>query len=100
MENSKDIFVIKKDGTKEKFELDKVINAIKKSAQRVLIEFTPAQVEEICTLVQKEVEDCGRNEVYIQNHCNQFIAFLLLCLFGRYKRVGRFSSSTRRNARS
>ena len=70
MENSKDIFVIKKDGTKEKFELDKVINAIKKSAQRVLIEFTPAQVDEICALVEKEVEDCGRSEVYIHDMHN------------------------------
>ena len=70
MENSKDIFVIKKDGTKEHFEINKVINAIKKSAMRVLITFTPEQIDEICYLVQKEVEDCGRSDIYIQDMHN------------------------------
>ena len=70
MENNKDIFVIKKDGTKEHFEINKVINAIKKSAMRVLITFTPEQIDEICYLVQKEVEDCGRNDIYIQDMHN------------------------------
>ena len=43
MDNSdlKDFYVIKKDGTKEHFDINKVINAVQKSAARVLIKFTP-----------------------------------------------------------
>ena len=72
MENneSKCFFVIKKDGTKEKFEISKVVNAVKKSAQRVLIDFTEAQISEICSIVEKEVEDCGRTEILIHDMHN------------------------------
>ena len=72
MENneSKCFFVIKKDGTKEKFEISKVVNAVKKSAQRVLIDFTEAQISEICSIVEKEVEDCGKTEILIHDMHN------------------------------
>ena len=65
MENSQslEIFVIKKDGTKEKFELNKIINAVKKSAARVLIDFTPEQLNNICSIVEKEVKDSGKNDI-------------------------------------
>lgn len=68
--NNKDLFVIKKDGTKEKFDLEKVVNAVKKSARRVLIDFTPEQIENICFIVRNEVENTGKNEVYIQDMHN------------------------------
>ena len=72
MENSQslEIFVIKKDGTKEKFELNKIINAVKKSAARVLIDFTPEQLNNICSIVEKEVKDSGKNEILIQDMHN------------------------------
>ncbi len=72
MENSelKELFVIKKDGTKEKFDINKVVNAVKKSALRVLIDFTPEQIDKICSIVEKEVKDSGKNEVYIQEMHN------------------------------
>ncbi len=70
MENSREFFVIKKDGTKEKFDINKVINAVKKSALRVLIDFTPEQIKEICSIVEKEVETAGKDEVYIQDMHN------------------------------
>lgn len=70
MENSKEFFVIKKDGTKEKFDINKVVNAVKKSALRVLIDFTPEQIKEICSIVEKEVENVGKDEVYIQDMHN------------------------------
>ncbi len=70
MENSKAFFVIKKDGTKEKFDISKVVNAVRKSARRVLIDFTEAQIKEICSIVEKEVEDCGREEIYIHDMHN------------------------------
>ena len=72
MENneSKCFFVIKKDGTKEKFDINKVVNAVKKSAQRVLINFTEAQINEICSIVEKDVEDCGKTEILIHDMHN------------------------------
>ncbi len=72
MENneSKCFFVIKKDGTKEKFDITKVVNAVKKSAQRVLIDFTEAQINEICLIVEKDVEDCGKTEILIHDMHN------------------------------
>ena len=72
MENneSKCFFVIKKDGTKEKFDINKVVNAVKKSAQRVLIDFTEAQINEICSIVEKDVEDCGKTEILIHDMHN------------------------------
>ena len=72
MENneSKCFFVIKKDGTKEKFDITKVVNAVKKSARRVLIDFTEAQINEICLIVEKDVEDCGKTEILIHDMHN------------------------------
>jgi len=67
---SKCFFVIKKDGTKEKFDISKVVNAVKKSAQRVLIDFTDAQINEICLIVEKDVEDCGKTEILIHDMHN------------------------------
>ena len=67
---SKELFVIKKDGTKEKFEIDKVVNAVKKSAARVLIDFTPEQIYKICSIVEKEVENNGKSEIFIQEMHN------------------------------
>ena len=34
------IYVIKKDGTREKFNVEKIINAVNKSANRILYTFT------------------------------------------------------------
>ena len=67
---SKELFVIKKDGTKEKFEINKVVNAVKKSAMRVLIDFTPEQIDKICSIVKKEVENNGKSEIFIQEMHN------------------------------
>ena len=63
-------FVIKKDGTKEAFDVNKVVNAVKKSARRVLIDFTPEEINKICTIVEDEVKSRPSNEVEIaQMHC-------------------------------
>lgn len=72
MENneSKELFVIKKDGTKEKFDINKVINAVKKSATRVLLNFTQEQLDKICENVRKEVDACGKTDIYIQEMHN------------------------------
>ncbi len=67
---SKNFFVIKKDGTKEKFDISKVINAVKKSARRVLVDFTTEDIDKICTLVEQEVETNHQSEVYIHDMHN------------------------------
>lgn len=68
--DSKERFVIKKDGTKEKFNIDKVVNAVNKSALRVLIDFSPEEIKKICTIVEQEIENRGKNEIYIQEMHN------------------------------
>ena len=67
---SKELCVIKKDGTKEKFNLQKVVNAVKKSAGRVLIDFSQEQLDKICSIVTLEVKNSGKNELDIQDMHN------------------------------
>ncbi|MBP5151615.1 MAG: anaerobic ribonucleoside-triphosphate reductase, partial [Lachnospiraceae bacterium] len=61
----KEIYVIKKDGSKEIFNVQKVINAISKSAYRALTKFTPAENEKICKYVISRVTEMGLDEVPI-----------------------------------
>ena len=49
------IFVIKKDGTKEEFNVQKVIDAVGKSAYRALTKFTDEENRQICEYVMKKV---------------------------------------------
>ena len=72
MENieSKNIYVIKKDGTKEKFDLNKVVNAVKKSAARVLIKFSDEELDKLCSIVKNEVESKQAENVYIHEMHN------------------------------
>lgn len=57
--------VIKKDGTSEEFNLQKVVVAVNKSAYRALIQFTDAELEFICKFVEEKVRDMGVEEVRI-----------------------------------
>lgn len=59
------IYVIKKDGAKEEFNVQKVVDAVKKSAYRALITFTDAELNFICEFVQEKVRDLGMSEVPI-----------------------------------
>ncbi len=70
MENGRKFFVIKKDGTKEKFDVQKVINAVKKSARRVLIDFTQEQLDKICTVVETEIQKNAKEDIAIQEMHN------------------------------
>ena len=58
------IRVIKKDNTKEEFNVQKVVNAVNKSATRVMYEFTPTEIEYICELRHRE----GRGVPHGRNH--------------------------------
>ena len=57
--------VIKKDGTKEAFDVSKVVAAVNKSAFRVRIKFTPQETEFICKFVTKEAESMGKEDIPI-----------------------------------
>ena len=58
-------FVIKKDGTLEPFNVQKVVDAVGKSATRVLVKFTPEQEKFICQFVEERVEELGLEKIEI-----------------------------------
>ncbi|BCK01840.1 anaerobic ribonucleoside-triphosphate reductase [Anaerocolumna chitinilytica] len=59
------IRVVKKDNTKEEFNVQKVIWAVDKSAQRALIKFTEEEHDFICRFVEEKVLSMNREEIYI-----------------------------------
>ncbi|MFI3231696.1 MAG: anaerobic ribonucleoside-triphosphate reductase, partial [bacterium] len=58
---SKDIKVIKKDGTLENFDDQKIINAVTKSSNRVMTQFSDKQLEDICNFIKNQIDD---NDLY------------------------------------
>lgn len=64
------IKVVKKDGTKEEFNVQKVITAVNKSAFRALIKFTEKDLDFICRFVSENVEQLGKDEVHISEMHN------------------------------
>ena len=52
-----DVKVIKKDGTRESFNVQKVIDAVGKSAYRALTEFTDMEKDYICENVIQRVDE-------------------------------------------
>ncbi len=62
---AKNVYVIKKDGTKVPFDVQKVINAVQKSAYRAMVTFTDEDKENICKYVIKRVDESGDTEIHI-----------------------------------
>lgn len=62
--------VIKKDGTKEDFNVQKVVVAVNKSAYRALVKFTDEELKFICQFVEEKVESMGIQEVKISQMHN------------------------------
>ena len=60
------VSVIKKDGTKEPFNVRKVIVAIQKSAYRALTKFTDEEKQYICQTVVDRVNEMGEKQIPIQ----------------------------------
>ncbi|HJA92697.1 MAG TPA: anaerobic ribonucleoside-triphosphate reductase, partial [Candidatus Eisenbergiella merdipullorum] len=60
-----DVKVIKKDGTKEAFNVQKVINAVGKSAYRALTRFTDGENRMICRYVIEKVDELSSTEIPI-----------------------------------
>ena len=61
----KELKVIKKDGTKTEYNRDKIINAVNKSASRVMIKLSQEDLDTICLTVEKLIEYLGTNEVNV-----------------------------------
>lgn len=59
------VYVIKKDGSKEAFNVQKVINAVGKSAYRALTQFTDEEKRHICQYVVDKVNELGQQEIPI-----------------------------------
>jgi len=59
------IRVIKKDGTEEEFNVQKVIVAVNKSAYRALIKFSNEDLKFICDFVEKKVEEMNVDRIPI-----------------------------------
>ncbi len=57
--------IVKKDGSKEAFNVQKVVVAVNKSAYRVLVKFTEEDLDFICKFVEDEVAKMGTDEVQI-----------------------------------
>ena len=62
---TRDVRVIKKDGKKEEFNVQKVVVAVNKSAYRALIKFTEEEIGFICQFVEEKVEEMGVTEIAI-----------------------------------
>ncbi|MDE6621647.1 MAG: anaerobic ribonucleoside-triphosphate reductase [Lachnospiraceae bacterium] len=61
----KNVFVIKKDGSKEAFNVQKVITAVGKSAYRALTKFTDAEKRQICQDVIDKVDEMEDEKIPI-----------------------------------
>lgn len=59
------VFVIKKDGSKEAFNVQKVITAVGKSAYRALTKFTDEDQRHICSYVIAKVDEMDTDEIPI-----------------------------------
>ena len=61
------IYVIKKDGTKEEFNTEKIIKAVNKSAGRILYQFSDEEIAFICRYAQERAESLNKSEIAIQD---------------------------------
>ncbi len=62
---ARDVFVIKKDGTREAFDVQKVVAAVDKSAYRALVTFTDQEHDFICRFVEEKVNEMDLDEIHI-----------------------------------
>lgn len=62
------MLIIKKDGTKEEFKAEKIINAVKKSSQRVMIDLSESDFEIICNMVMDRIPQDAEEIVVAEMH--------------------------------
>lgn len=64
------MYVIKKDGTEEDFNVEKIIAAVNKSAARILYTFSDQEIEFLCKYARERAESLGREGITIQEMHN------------------------------
>ena len=64
------MYVIKKDGTREDFNVDKIIAAVNKSAARILYKFTEEEIEFLCKFAREKAESLKKEGITIQEMHN------------------------------
>ena len=64
------MFVVKKDGTKEEFDVQKIIRAVNKSASRIMYEFSEEEVQFICEFALERAGKLGKEEITISEMHN------------------------------
>lgn len=64
------VCIIKKDGTKEEFNVQKIVRAVNKSAGRILYQFTEEEIDFICKYATEKVESMQKAEISIQDMHN------------------------------
>ena len=62
--------IIKKDGTREDYNVQKVVTAVSKSAARVLVTLTEQDIADICSFVDRRVSALDYNEIPISEMHN------------------------------
>ena len=62
--------VVKKDGTSEPFDATKIVNAVKKSATRALVQLTEGDLKDICDFVNNNIIRMNKQDVSISDMHN------------------------------
>ncbi|MEM0579798.1 anaerobic ribonucleoside-triphosphate reductase [Blautia sp. HA2174] len=64
------MYVVKKDGTKEDFDVQKIVRAVNKSASRIMYNFKEDEVKFICRYAQEKADSLDKEEISIQDMHN------------------------------
>ena len=64
------IYIIKKDGTREPFNAEKIVKAVNKSAARILYHFSDEEIQFICKFATEKAESLKKEEIAIQDMHN------------------------------
>lgn len=64
------MYVIKKDGTREEFNVQKIVTAVNKSAARILYQFTESELDFLCAFAQDKAKSLNKEEISIQEMHN------------------------------
>ena len=64
------MYVIRKDGTREEFNVEKIVVAVNKSAARALYKFKPEEIKELCEYATRRAQEMGKEGITIQEMHN------------------------------
>ena len=64
--NEDKISIIKKDGTLEKFDIQKMLKAIAKSAERMMVKFSDEELAQFCKCIDEGISEAGKTEIDIK----------------------------------